>query len=96
MRRLKLFGFVPDPETPEYPFHPESRNTLLARCVIDASGRVEPGFLPARINKRSQPEILGHDARGEAVLEYVEGITRQAGFGTRFRWDGDEVMILPE
>jgi poly-gamma-glutamate synthesis protein (capsule biosynthesis protein) len=96
MRRLKLFGFVPDPETPEYPFHPESRNTLLAKCVIDAGGRVEPRLLPVQINRRSQPEIVGRDGGGEAVLAYVERITREAGFAARFGWDGDEVLVLPE
>jgi poly-gamma-glutamate synthesis protein (capsule biosynthesis protein) len=96
MRRLKLFGFVPDPETPEYPFHPESRNTLLAKCVLDASGWVEPRFLPVQINRRSQPEVLGHDTRGEAVLDYVRDITHRAGFTTRFCWDGDEVLVLPD
>jgi poly-gamma-glutamate synthesis protein (capsule biosynthesis protein) len=87
---------VPDPETPEYPFHPESRNTLLAKCVLDASGWVEPRFLPVQINRRSQPEVLGHDTRGEAVLDYVRDITHRAGFTTRFCWDGDEVLVLPD
>jgi len=59
VRRLRLFGFVPDPETPEYPFHPESRTTLLAKRLIDGSGQVEPRFLPVQINRRSQPEIVG-------------------------------------
>jgi poly-gamma-glutamate synthesis protein (capsule biosynthesis protein) len=96
MRRLRLFGFVPDPETPDYPFHPESRNSLLAKCILDARGRVEPRFLPVQINRRSQPEILGHDDRGEAVVAYVRDITRRAGFATRFVWDDDEVMVLAE
>jgi hypothetical protein len=30
------------------------------------------------------------------VLEYVQDITRRAGFGTRFGWDGDDVLVLPE
>lgn len=96
MRRLKLFGFAPDPDTPEYPFHPESRNTLLAKCIIGAGGSVEARFLPVQINRHSQPEVLGHDARGEAVVEYVQSITQHAGFTTRFCWDGDEVLVLPE
>jgi hypothetical protein len=95
LRREKLFGFVPDPETPEYPFHPESRNTLLAKCVIDGAGQVQPRFLPVRINRRSQPEIMGHDARGQAVFDYVEHITHAAGLTTQFAWDGDEVVVLP-
>jgi capsule synthesis protein PGA_cap len=94
MRRLKLFGFVPDADTPEYPFHPESRNTLLAKCIIGADGSVEARFLPVEINRRSQPEVLGHDARGEAVLEYIQSITQRVGFATRFCWDGDEVRVL--
>jgi hypothetical protein len=93
LRRVKLFGFAPDPETPEYPFHPESRNTLLAKCVVLPSGGIEPRFVPVQINRRSQPEIVGNDARGRQVFEYVEQITRQAGLGTRFAWDGDEVVI---
>ena len=34
--------------------------------------------------------------RDSAVLNYLEHITREAGFGTRLCWDGDEVIILPE
>jgi poly-gamma-glutamate synthesis protein (capsule biosynthesis protein) len=96
LRRIKLFGFAPDPATPEYPFHPESRITILAKMLVSDSGVVEPRFVPVEINRRSQPEILSHATRGEAVLEYVERISRQAGFAstTRFEWDGDEVVVL--
>ena len=95
MRRLKLFGFVPDPETPEYPFHPDSRNTLLAKCLIGPNAFLEARLLPVWINRQSQPEILGHDAHGQAVLDYLERITREAGFDTRFCWDDNEVIIRP-
>jgi poly-gamma-glutamate synthesis protein (capsule biosynthesis protein) len=94
LRRIKLFGFAPDPETPEYPFHPESRTTVLARAVVSDSGAIQARFIPVEINRRSQPEIVGRDVRGAAVLGYVERISRQAGFGTRFAWDGDEVVVL--
>jgi hypothetical protein len=93
-RRLKLFGFVPDSETPEYPFHPESRKTLLARVVLNGND-VEARLLPVEINRRSQPEILGHDARGEAVVDYLRSITERAGFTTHFEWAGDEVVLTP-
>ncbi len=93
LRRLQMFGFVPDPETPEYPFHPESRNTLLAKLTVSPDGTIRPGFVPCMINRRSQPEPLGNDSRGRAVCEYVERITREAGFDTRFSWDGDDVRI---
>jgi poly-gamma-glutamate synthesis protein (capsule biosynthesis protein) len=91
LRRLKLFGFVPDPETPEYPFHPESRNAMVAKLVLD-DGRVDARFVPCRINRRSQPEPTGR-ADGQSVFEYVEKITRAAGFNTCFAWCGDEVQI---
>ena len=95
LRRLKLFGFVPDPEKPEYPFHPESRNALLARCVIDDDGALSPGYLPCVINRQSQPEIVGQDERGKRVFAYIEQITRSAGFDTRFVWQDGAVLALP-
>lgn len=96
VRRLKMFGFVPDPDTPEYPFHPESRNTMLAQLVVDR-GSLRAGYIPCVINRRSQPEPVGHDARGQAVFDYVEQITRQAGFDTPFTWrDGAVSVDAPE
>ena len=92
LRRLKLFGFVPDPETPEYPFHPESRNAMLARVLVNADGGVDAGYIPCRINQRSQPELVGR-TEGQPIFDYVADITRQAGFATRFEWLNDEVMI---
>jgi hypothetical protein len=75
---------------------PLEANTLLAKCIVSRSGDVEPRFLPVQINRRSQPEIVGHDARGEAVLQYVERITRAAGLSTRFVCDRDEVVVVAE
>ena len=97
LRRERLFGFVPDPETPEYPSHPESRMTMLAQVVVEADGALEAGYVPCVINRRSQPEAVGCDERGQAVFDYVERITRAAGFDTEFAWDGDEVRcVAPE
>jgi Bacterial capsule synthesis protein PGA_cap len=93
LRRQQLFGFVPDLETPEYPFHPESRHAMLAKCVVGQNGTLQAHYLPCVINRRSQPEVVGRDERGERVFDYVDKITRQAGFDTRFEWRGDEVAI---
>ena len=92
IRRMKLFGFAPDPETPEYPFHPESRNAMLAKVVIGEDGKVEGRYVPCWINRVSQPEPVGRDG-GQSVFDYVSRITREAGFATRFEWCGDEVLI---
>ena len=35
--------------------------------------------------------MVGHGERGQAVFDYVERITRAAGFDTEFAWQGDEV-----
>jgi Bacterial capsule synthesis protein PGA_cap len=93
LRRKQLFGFEPDPNTPEYPFHPESRLTMLAKLTIDDRGDIACGFVPCVINRRSQPEIVGRDSRGEEVLDYVARITREAGLNASFSWRNDEVSI---
>ncbi len=93
LRRKQLFGFEPDPNTPEYPFHPESRLTMLAKLTVSEGEVVGAGFVPFVINQRSQPEPVGHTARGEEVLDYVGRITREAGLQATFTWRGDEVAV---
>jgi poly-gamma-glutamate synthesis protein (capsule biosynthesis protein) len=93
LRRLEMFGFVPDPDTPEYPFHPESRHTMLARLTVDTDGAVQAGYVPCVINQRSQPEPARRTEGGQAVFDYVEHITRAAGFDTRFTWRDDVVVV---
>ena len=88
-----MFGFVPDPETPEYPFHPESRTTMLARLVVESDGSVHAGYVPCIIDRRGRPEPVRRADGGLAVFDYVERITRAAGFDTRFTWRGDVVAV---
>lgn len=82
-----------DPLSRIYPFSPESRSTMIAKCVVRKDGDVRASFLPCFINDHAQPEILGRGERGERVLAFVRDISEQAGFRTRFTWDGDEVMV---
>ncbi|HEX8969832.1 MAG TPA: CapA family protein [Chloroflexota bacterium] len=93
LRRKLLFGFEPDPATPEYPFHPESRLTMLARLTVHDDGHIAAGFLPCVINQRSQPEVVGRDDRGRQVLEYVQRISHEAGLNASLSWRGDEVAV---
>ncbi len=95
-RRRKLFGFTPDPECAVYPFHPESRNTMIADCRIDADGNVSAGFRPCWIMATGQPEVLGDCERGRAVVAYIERISREAGMQARFAWDGERVVVTGE
>jgi len=93
LRRLEMFGFVPDPETPAYPFHPESRNTMLARLTVDSDGSVRAGYVPCLINRHSQPQPVPRAHGGQAVFDYVERISRMAGVATRFTWQDDHVAV---
>ena len=86
-RRQKLFGFVPDPTMPAYPFHPDSRHTMVARCVVHRDGRVEAGFVPGWVDQQARPVPLSRDAAGERCLAYVEDINARAGLKARFAWD---------
>lgn len=94
-RRRKLFGFTPDPGMPCYPFHPESRNTMIADCRIDEDGRVSASFRPCWIGQDGAPRVLGQDAQGQAVVDYLASICRTAGMDTVFQWDGDRVLVTP-
>ena len=92
-KRRELFGFTPDPDYPTYPFHPEAKHAMIADCRIDESGKVSAGFRPCFITPSGAPELLGPDARGQALLEYVAGISRAAGRRTEFAWDGERVVF---
>jgi poly-gamma-glutamate synthesis protein (capsule biosynthesis protein) len=88
-RRRELFGFEPDPAMPFYPFHPESRSTMIADCRIEG-GVVDTGFVPCWIDDRGRPVPL---ERRDEVTAYVERITAEAGFDTRFTLDGERVRV---
>jgi poly-gamma-glutamate synthesis protein (capsule biosynthesis protein) len=92
-RRKKKFGFEPDPAYPTYPFHPEARNTIIASCRINEDGVIDAGFIPCYIEPNGAPEVLGHDARGVAVADYVEHITRESGLKAQFQWEGQRVRF---
>jgi poly-gamma-glutamate synthesis protein (capsule biosynthesis protein) len=84
----------PDPEYPTYFMPPDSRKTLIVKCVI-AQRRIQSvSFLPTYINKQSQPEVLvSADPRFGEVLAYVEQITRDQGLDTRFTVQREQVVI---
>jgi hypothetical protein len=89
-RRKELYGFAPDPDMPQYPFHPQSRNTAVALCRFDENGLVEAGFVPCWIDGSARPVPL---EEADAVIGYVERITAAAGLNGRFVRRGDEVLL---
>ncbi|MCU1519426.1 MAG: capsule biosynthesis protein CapA [Pseudarthrobacter sp.] len=92
-RRVKMFGFAPDPAMPTYPFHPESRNTAIATCTFDGGRLVSAGFVPCWIDDDARPVPHGRTETGERVLDYISDISRRAGFPTTFTWDGEQVLV---
>ena len=94
--RRRLFGFEPDPAMPDYPFHPDSRNTAIAVLELDGSGAVSAGAIPCRIDDEARPVPLTREGGGEQVADYLRGITRDAGLTTAFDWEGDRLTIRLE
>ena len=93
LRREKLFGFAPDPTMPTYPFHPQSRNTVIARCAVGRDGAIEAGFVPCYIDQQARPQPLQADNGGQAVVDYVAKISAEAGLSVRFEWVDDWVAV---
>ncbi len=93
-RRQQLFGFVPDPAMPSYPFHPDSRHTLLASVRIGADGNLDAGLVPCWIDATARPVPLGPDDP-HGTLAYLQRVTTEAGLKTRYEWQGQHVRVLP-
>lgn len=94
-RRKELFGFEPDPTMPFYPFHPESRNTIIAALRPEVDG-VRAGFVPCRIDDAGRPVPVARDDGGQQVADYLLGISARAGFSITTAWRDDQhVDILP-
>lgn len=84
----------PDPDYPTYYLPPDSRKTIIAKCVISNGEIKGVSFLPTYINKQSQPEVLSiEDQRFGQVVRYMEEITRDQSFNTKYVIEGDEVLI---
>jgi poly-gamma-glutamate capsule biosynthesis protein CapA/YwtB (metallophosphatase superfamily) len=90
----EMLSFVVDPDYPTYTWPPDSRKTLIAKCIISNKKITKVSFLPCMVNKQAQPEILSHsDKRSSEVAEYIDWCCKDQDFNTRFSWEGDEVVI---
>lgn len=92
-KRMEVFGFQDDPDYPTYRFHPEAKMTMIAKLAIENGQVRDVRYLPCFIKPTGQPEVLKRDARGQAVFDYMEKITRAAELNAQYRWDGDEVVV---
>ncbi|MDO9534918.1 MAG: CapA family protein [Bacillota bacterium] len=92
-RRREIFGFEPDPEYPTYPFHPEAKYTIIAKCTIEDKEITEVSYYPCKINKQGHPEVFKKDSEGKEVFDYMNKITREAGLNGVCEWRGDEISV---
>jgi len=92
-RRRELFGFEPDPDYPNYPFHPHAKNAMIAACRVDRDGGISAGLLPCWIQPTGQPEVLTRGELGMSVAAYIEEITRTSQLKAKFFWEGDRVVF---
>ena len=74
----------------------ESKNTIIAKAIIE-DGRIEKvSYIPCYVNEKSEPEIMTrNDQKGQGVYNYMEDISRSEDLPVHFSWDGDEVLISP-
>lgn len=91
--RVERFGFVPDPDYPTYPFHPESVYCPVAKLILEDKRIVENRMVLMKVERDGVPYVHGHTEVGQEIFDYMERITREAGLNARFAWDGDEVVI---
>lgn len=94
--RIRLFGFEPDPAMPEYPFHPESRNTAIAVLEFGTEGLLSAQLIPCWIDDRARPQPIDRTDGGQSVGDYIIDITQEAGLGTTLSWQGDRLDVKLE
>ena len=94
-RLFKLYNYYPDPEYPTYPFPPDAKKTVIAKCEITDGSITKVSYLPVWVNKQSQPEPLSRDdKRSEEVHRYMQWLCRDQELDTKFAWEGDEIVIV--
>ena len=93
-KRVERFGFIPDPDYPTYPFHPDSVYTAAAKCIIE-NGRITENLLvPILVGKDGVSRVVGPENGGQAVFDYLASITQQAGLNVHYEWAGEDIRIV--
>jgi hypothetical protein len=94
---MELYDWEIDPEwAATYPFPPDCRKTMIAKCIIADKKIQRVSFLPAMINKQSQPAVLTKEQEDFGhVLKYMQDISEEAGLNTKFWAEGNEILVTP-
>jgi hypothetical protein len=98
--RLARFGprssFAEDDDYPLFPFRIDARKSGVAVLDVAADGTIETGFIPAHMVPDGATEPLrADDPRAPEVCDYLERLSTQSGFSTRFeRGERDGWMFM--
>ncbi len=93
-RALNPNWHPPYQDYPSYPFPPDSRKTVVTKCLVSNGSITRVSFLPAIINRQSQPEIIPPtDEQFQQMIDYIALISQDAGFHPNLKIDGKEVLI---
>ena len=86
------YGVTLDPDYPHLPYGADAKRSVVAKAVLTKDGPTRTSFLPALIDPRLRPEILGAgDPRFAEMVRYMEWASD--GFRHRFTVEGDEVLV---
>lgn len=78
-----------------YPFPVDSRMTIACKMEIEEGHLRAVHILPAFVNENSQPRLLNQDEREfHDVIAYIEKINGIENIDTRFRIEGNEVVVV--
>ncbi|MBI2859152.1 MAG: CapA family protein [Chloroflexi bacterium] len=73
------------------------RKTIMVKCTLSNKKIERVSFLPFMINQLGQPEPLsGEDKRSKEIFEYVKWACHDQKLATRFRQDGNEIVVCTE
>lgn len=90
-----LYNVQVDDEYKYYPYPPDCRKTMLAKCYV-ADGKISKiSFIPAVVNPKTQPEPLpAKDSRSDEVLKYLQWCCKDQKLQTEIVRDGDELVVV--
>lgn len=92
-KRVERFGFIPDPEYPTYPFHPDSIYTVAAKCVIEDKQLVKTLLVPMIVPKSGITQVVQRRSGGQQIFDYMRMITKEARLNAEYEWEGDDILI---
>ena len=80
---------------PNYPF--PQKECLIGKLIVDAHSKkiVEVRMIPIYVNNEGQPIPVGRSENGQKVVDIMEQLTSTNDFGTKYTWEGDEVVVTP-